>query len=68
MGCAFESGIRAPFIDLEVDPFGEISTVCTKVVADAVIVGATTSQGHRLVGPIGMRLVEAGLWPVTVVP
>ncbi|QNK82520.1 universal stress protein [Nakamurella sp. PAMC28650] len=65
---AAQAGIRARFIERKGDPFNEISKVCTKVVADAVIVGASTSQGHRLVGSIGIRLVRAGLWPVTVVP
>ncbi len=65
---AAQAGIRARFIERRGDPFTEISKVCTKVIADAVVVGSSTSQGHRLVGSIGIRLVRAGLWPVTVVP
>lgn len=65
---AAQAGVRARFIELKGDPFNEISKVCTQVIADAVVVGASTSQGHRLVGSIGIRLIRAGLWPVTVVP
>ena len=65
---AAAAGIRARFIEKKGDPYTEISKVCTAVMADAVVVGASTSAGHRLVGSIGVRLVRAGRWPVTVVP
>jgi nucleotide-binding universal stress UspA family protein len=42
--------------------------VADEVHADAVIVGASTKAGHRLVGSLAVRLVKAGRWPVTVVP
>jgi nucleotide-binding universal stress UspA family protein len=62
------TGIRARFIESKGDAYTEISKVCTSVLADAVVVGASTSTGHRLVGSLGVRLVRAGRWPVTVVP
>ena len=65
---ALRAGIRARFIQVKGDAYTEISRVCTEVLADAVIVGASTSAGHRIVGSVGLRLVRAGRWPVTVVP
>ncbi len=62
------AGIRARFIEKKGDVYTEISKVCSAVLADAVVVGASTSAGHRLVGSLGVRLVRAGRWPVTVVP
>lgn len=60
--------IKARFVERRGDPYSEIAKVCAEVLADAVVVGASTSAGHRLVGSIGVRLVRAGRWPVTVVP
>src|SRR6478752_7678270 len=56
------------FVEVEGDAYTEISRICGEVLADAVIVGASTSAGHRIVGSLGVRLVRAGRWPVTVVP
>ena len=61
-------GIRARFVAAKGDAFTEISRICSAVRADAVVVGASTSAGHRILGSIGVRLVRAGHWPVTVVP
>jgi nucleotide-binding universal stress UspA family protein len=65
---AGRAGIRCRFIETTGDPFTEIKRVCERVLADAVVVGASTSAGHRIVGSVGVRLVRAGQWPVTVVP
>jgi nucleotide-binding universal stress UspA family protein len=62
------AGVRARFIRASGDPYTEIKRICEKVLADAVVVGASTSAGHRIVGSVGVRLVRAGKWPVTVVP
>ncbi len=62
------SGMKARFIEAKGDAYTEISRICAVVLADAVVVGASTSAGHRLVGSLGVRLVRAGRWPVTVVP
>jgi nucleotide-binding universal stress UspA family protein len=62
------AGVRARFIQATGDPYSEITRICDKVLADAVVVGASTSAGHRIVGSVGVRLVRAGKWPVTVVP
>jgi nucleotide-binding universal stress UspA family protein len=50
------------------DPVTEIIRVADEVRVDAVVVGASTQAGHRLVGSVAVRLVRAGRWPVTVVP
>ena len=65
---AVRAGIRARFMQAKGDPYTQISRICDEVLADAVVVGASTSAGHRIVGSLGVRLVRAGRWPVTVVP
>ena len=65
---ARRAGLRARFIETNGDPYAEIKRVCVSVLADAVVVGASTSAGHRILGSVGGRLVRAGKWPVTVVP
>ncbi|MBO0851066.1 MAG: universal stress protein [Pseudonocardia sp.] len=50
------------------DPVTEIMRVADEVRVDAVVVGASTQAGHRLIGSVAVRLVRAGRWPVTVVP
>ncbi|HMG40544.1 MAG TPA: universal stress protein [Acidimicrobiales bacterium] len=61
-------GIDATFEVRHGDPFGEFSRVADETRADLVVVGVSTHAGHRLVGSLGVRLVRAGKWPVTVVP
>lgn len=50
------------------DPFSGICRVAEAERADAVVVGASASAGHRFVGSLAVKLVRAGRWPVTVVP
>ena len=61
-------GISITFIAAEGDPFTELRRIADEIRADAVVVGASTQAGHRLVGSLAVRLVLAGRWPVTVVP
>ena len=61
-------GVQITFIAARGDPFNELRRVADEVRADAVIVGASAKAGHRFVGSLAVRLVKAGLWPVTVVP
>ena len=61
-------GVPLTFITAAGDPFHELRRVADEVRADAVVVGASTKAGHRLVGSLAVRLVRAGRWPVTVVP
>lgn len=50
------------------DPFHELTAVAAERAADAVVVGASGSVGHRIAGSLAVRLVRCGRWPVTVVP
>jgi nucleotide-binding universal stress UspA family protein len=61
-------GLDAVFYTATGDPVAEITRLAEQLRADAVVVGASESAGHRLVGSIASRLVRSGRWPVTVVP
>ncbi|MCM3882796.1 universal stress protein [Frankia sp. R82] len=50
------------------DPLDGIRRTATEAQADMVVVGASESAGHRLVGSLAGRLVRTGKWPVLVVP
>ena len=65
---AAEHGMRITFVTAFGDPYHELRRVADEVRADAVVVGASSKAGHRLVGSLAVRLVKAGRWPVTVVP
>jgi nucleotide-binding universal stress UspA family protein len=65
---AKDLGISLTFIATEGDPFTELRRIADEIRADAVVVGASTHAGHRLIGSLAVRLVRAGKWPVTVVP
>ena len=65
---AADRGVQVTFITAVGDPYHELRRVADEVRADAVVVGASTKAGHRLVGSLAVRLVRAGRWPVTVVP
>jgi nucleotide-binding universal stress UspA family protein len=65
---AADRGVRVTFIVAAGDPYHELRRIADEVRADAVVVGASTKAGHRLVGSLAVRLVKAGRWPVTVVP
>jgi nucleotide-binding universal stress UspA family protein len=65
---AADRGVPITFVVAAGDPYHELRRVADEVRADAVVVGASTKAGHRLVGSLAVRLVKAGRWPVTVVP
>ncbi len=65
---AVDRGVPITFVAAVGDPYHELRRVADEVRADAVVVGASTKAGHRLVGSLAVRLVKAGRWPVTVVP
>ncbi|MEU5403528.1 universal stress protein [Streptomyces sp. NPDC005963] len=60
--------VRWEFHTFPGDPYGGLVTAADDLKADAVVVGASESAGHRLAGSVAVRLVKAGRWPVTVVP
>ena len=61
-------GVDAKLVVRAGEPLSVLSEVAAEVRADAVIVGSSASIGHRIAGSLAVRLVRAGLWPVTVVP
>lgn len=60
--------VRWEFHTFRGDPYGGLVDAADRLKADAVVVGASESAGHRIVGSVAVRLVKAGRWPVTVVP
>jgi nucleotide-binding universal stress UspA family protein len=60
--------IDAQIVVRDGDPLTVLSDVAMEVRADAVIVGSSTSMGHRIAGSLAVRLVRSARWPVTVVP
>ena len=65
---ALEFGIAIDFIVARGDAYAEIKRIADEARADAIVVGASSKVGHRLIGSLAVRLVRAGKWPVTVVP
>jgi nucleotide-binding universal stress UspA family protein len=60
--------VRWEFHTFRGDPDNGLVTAADELKADAVVVGASESAGHRFIGSVAIRLVKAGRWPVTVVP
>ncbi|GCD41269.1 universal stress protein [Streptomyces paromomycinus] len=60
--------LRWEFHTLRGDPYSGMVQMADELTADAVVVGASESAGHRIMGSVAVRLVKAGRWPVTVVP
>ncbi|SEB86378.1 universal stress protein [Streptomyces sp. TLI_105] len=60
--------IRWEFHTFRGDAYAGLVRAAEELTADAVVVGASESAGHRFVGSVAVRLVKAGRWPVTVVP
>ncbi|MBT2388482.1 universal stress protein [Streptomyces sp. ISL-1] len=60
--------VRWEFHTVRGDPYNGLVTAADELKADAVVVGASESAGHRIIGSVAVRLVKAGRWPVTVVP
>jgi nucleotide-binding universal stress UspA family protein len=50
------------------DPYNGLVETADRLLADAVVIGASEKAGHRILGSVAIRLVKAGHWPVTVVP
>lgn len=61
-------GVSASFEVRHGDPFTEFTRLADEARADCVVVGVSAHAGHRLIGSLGVKLVRAGRWPVTVVP
>jgi nucleotide-binding universal stress UspA family protein len=61
-------GVRTSFVRRRGNPYLELVRVAEHLRVDAIVVGASTQSGHRLVGSLAGRLVRDAKWPVTVVP
>lgn len=61
-------GITVEFVEREGNPFKAMVKLADELKVDAVVVGASTQAGHRLVGSLAVHLVKLSRWPVTVVP
>nr|WP_296072047.1 universal stress protein [uncultured Actinoplanes sp.] len=61
-------GLDTELIVRQGEPFTVLSAVAKEKRADAVIVGSSTSMGHRIAGSLAVKLVRIARWPVTVVP
>ncbi|MGW5424942.1 universal stress protein [Streptomyces sp. NPDC003943] len=60
--------VRWEFHTFPGDAYAGLVAAADELKADAVVVGASESAGHRIIGSVAVRLVKAGRWPVTVVP
>jgi nucleotide-binding universal stress UspA family protein len=61
-------GIDAELVVRDGNPYTELLSVAQERKVDAIVVGASTQAGHRLVGSLAAKLVRHAAWPVTVVP
>lgn len=61
-------GITAEYVERAGNPYKELLAVAAELRVDAIVVGASTQAGHRMVGSLAARLVRDAAWPVTVVP
>lgn len=62
------TGIAAEYVERQGNPYKELLAVAAELRVDAIVVGASTQAGHRIVGSLATRLVRDAAWPVTVVP
>jgi nucleotide-binding universal stress UspA family protein len=65
---AEELGVPVTFMMAHGDPVTVLREAADCCHADTVVVGASTSAGHRIAGSVATRLIRAGHWPVVVVP
>lgn len=61
-------GLEYTLYEREGNPYTEITKLADELRVDAVVVGASTKAGHRLIGSLATHLVRDARWPVTVVP
>ncbi|MGH3508963.1 MAG: universal stress protein [Nocardioidaceae bacterium] len=65
---ANEAGVPVTLVPGTGDPIALLADTALRWRADAIIVGASSSRWHRLLGSVGLRAVRLRRWPVTVVP
>jgi len=62
------SGVRSELVVRRGSVLTELVRVADERPVRMVLVGASTSPGHRLIGALAPRIVRVGRWTVTVVP
>ena len=67
-GNAPRLGLDAELVVRTGNPYAELMRLAQERKVDAIVVGASTQAGHRLVGSLATKLVRNASWPVTVVP
>jgi nucleotide-binding universal stress UspA family protein len=65
---AEELGVPVAFVRAYGDPFSRLREAADDSQVDTVVVGASTSAGHRFAGSVATKLIRTGHWPVLVVP
>jgi nucleotide-binding universal stress UspA family protein len=65
---ADEFAVPVTFLKTYGDPFITLRDAADRCQVDTVVVGASTSAGHRIAGSVATKLIRAGHWPVLVVP
>ena len=61
-------GLDVELVVREGSPYSELVQLANERKVDAVVIGASTQAGHRLVGSLAAKVVRHAAWPVTVVP
>jgi nucleotide-binding universal stress UspA family protein len=61
-------GLDVTFVERTGNPYREIIRLATELRVDALVIGASTQAGHRIVGSLATHLVRDAKWPVIVVP
>jgi nucleotide-binding universal stress UspA family protein len=61
-------GINVTLVEATGNPAQEIARVADEMRVDAVVVGASSQAGHKIIGSIGAALVRKAHWPIIVVP
>lgn len=62
------TGVRAELVVRRGSVLTELVRTADERPVRMVLVGASTSPGHRLIGALAPRIVRVGRWSVTVVP
>jgi nucleotide-binding universal stress UspA family protein len=65
---AEEFELPVTFLKAYGDPFTTLRDAADRCQVDTVVVGASTSAGHRIGGSVATKLIRAAHWPVLVVP
>jgi nucleotide-binding universal stress UspA family protein len=65
---AEELSVPVTYLKAYGDPYTRLREAADHCQVDTVVVGASTSAGHRFAGSVATKLIKTGHWPVLVVP